>query len=132
MTPGKDYDVARRPSLKPFVATANVIVNRLVTKAEASTPAITISTADQELLERWIAAWAYKNSDLQLAEKSTSSASGKATGKTEKGLESNFYGQTALTLDPTGLLKSLTSGARARMAWLGKPPSTQIDYVDRS
>jgi len=49
-------------------------------------------------------------------------------------LESTDPGQTAMLLDVTGTLKRLNmpQSGRVKVQWLGKPPSEQIDYVNRS
>jgi hypothetical protein len=49
-------------------------------------------------------------------------------------LESTLYGQTALVIDHSGCLATITAGAGPKTAsaeWLGKPPSDQTDYEAR-
>lgn len=123
-----DYDSANAPSLTPYIQTANVIVSRV--NAYAVRKEITISSEELELIERWLAAHYYQQSDRGYSSRSTADASGAFQGQTGMRLESTMYGQTALTLDPSGCLADL--GKRQPKAiWLGKTPSEQIDYVDR-
>ena len=129
LRPGKDYDDRRNPDLTEFIAVATAKVDHMV--ADCATYAVAVpSSAVLATLETWVAAWAYKNSDQQLASSSArSSASFK--GVTGKGLESNHYGQTAIELDPTGLLQTKAKGATLSAAWTGKRPSEQLDYIER-
>lgn len=130
LAPGKDYDTIHNPSLTPFIR----VGERMVTALLANCVVYGIDQPDTETLtdlETWIAAWAYKNSDQQNASLSVrSSASYK--GQTGKGLESNHYGQTAIAIDPSGLL-AVTANATAFVggAWTGRRRSEQTPYIDR-
>lgn len=130
LTPGKDYDTLRNPALDEFIAMAGAKVDQLET--DCTTYGVTVpAAAVLATLETWVAAWAYKNSDQQLASSSArSSASFK--GQTGMGLESNHYGQTAIELDPTGLLQTKSKGATTGAVWTGKRRSAQTDYDQRS
>jgi hypothetical protein len=71
-------------------------------------------------------------SDKAYQSKSTGGASGTFQGQTGMRLESTDYGQAAMILDVTGRLASRSQGrTRPTVAWGGKPPSEQTDYVDR-
>ena len=62
----------------------------------------------------------------------TEKAEGQYTGQFGKGLERTRAGQNAMLFDETGYLRKISKGVvLARVEWLGKPPSTQIDYKDR-
>lgn len=126
---GGDYRRATQPDLEPYIRVGQNKIDQLVT--DCATFGIDVPSADVlQDLETWISAWAYKNSDQQYASSSArSSASFK--GQTGMGLESNHYGQTALEMDPTGLLQQKTK-AVVSAAWTGRRPSEQTDYVDRN
>lgn len=125
---GGDWD-GNRP-LVPFIDSVNGLVSKAVTLS-ATQPFGPIGTETAEILERWLAAWAYAMSDRPLDQKSTGRASGSFSGKTAMHLDANTYGQTAMVLDVTGTLRALNEGRVASVAWLGKPPSEQTDYEDR-
>lgn len=116
---GENYDTTRNPALTPFIETASVQVNRVAARALAT--ATTLSDADAELLERWLASHYYLVSDPVLKQKATKGASGTIEGQTGDGFASTRYGQTAMQLDPTGYLASVNSGVRrkASVTWLG-------------
>lgn len=123
----KDYDC--QWSLQGFMETANNLVTSVAACAVAKGEPL--SSATLELLERWVSAHYYATSDRPFQENSTSKSSAKYQGRTGMGLESTYYGQTALGLDPSGCLAAITKRNRLRVAWLGKPPSEQIDYSQR-
>ena len=135
LTPGGDYDanpeVGSAPSLTPFIDTANVVVTRVA--ACALRKGITLSAAELELIERWLAALYYCQSDKPYASRSTAGASGSFHGQTGMYLTSTLYGQTALNIDSSGCLDAIANGPRktATASWLGKAPSEQTDYMDR-
>ena len=122
-----DYHGSR--SLTTFIDTANVIVNRVATCA--SERGITLSTTELEMMERWLAAHFYCQSDKPLGAKNDLGGGGTFHGRTDMGLDSTLYGQTAKRLDWSGCLASLDRQQRVGGFWLGKPPSEQIDYEDR-
>jgi hypothetical protein len=124
---GKDY--RRDVDIAPYIDIATTIVDRLVTQAADN--GLTLTAAELLKIERCLAAWAYKNSDQQLASSSNLGAGGSYTGQTGKNFESNKYGQMALMLDWTGLLRGLTAGSMMDCAWLGKARTEQLDYYQR-
>lgn len=124
----RDYD--GKTSLTPFIDTASSFVDDVVTcMSEKGLTAH--SAAKLELIERWLSAWAYKQSDKALASKSTGGASGSYQGQTGIGMSNNFYGQTALRLDTSGCLDGIDESTTAEVFWAGRPPSEQTDYEDR-
>jgi len=134
MLPGEEYDTVTEPSLTPFIDTASAYVDDIVTCAAERSPAVTLSAARLELIERWLAAHFYAQSDKPYASKNTEGASASFHGQTAMYLESTLYGQTAMRLDKSGCLSSIGSGAERKVAsavWLGRPPSEQTDYSDR-
>lgn len=117
------------PSMTPFIASATVIVDRVVTCAARK--GITLTDAELELIERWLAAHFYSCSDKNITSKSTEGASASYAGQTEKGFDSTLYGQTAMRIDPSNCLFTVDKTWMAGAIWLGKRPSSQTDYVDR-
>ena len=130
MLPGKEYDTANAPSLTGFIDTATAIVDRV--DACATAKDITLTSAELELIERWLAAHFYAQSDKPYASKNTQGAGASFHGQTGMHLESTLYGQTALTVDYSGCLAAIGKRLRARLLWGGLPPSEQTDYVDRN
>ncbi len=125
----KDYDAKNLPSLSPFIESASSIVDDLYAYAVGN--GRTISTVKLELIERWLSAHAYQQSDRGYTSRSTESASGSFQGSATEMLKSTFYGQMALTLDSTGYLMNI--GKRKTVAyWAGKPTSEQIDIDQRN
>ena len=131
-----DSDVRDAADLDPtinllvFMRAANKIVDYVVTQDADGL----LSTGLLKDIETFVAAhFAVCNRDKQYTSKSTGGASGSFQGQYAMRLESTDPGQTAMLLDVTGTLKQLNEARRPkiRVQWLGKPPSEQIDYVDR-
>jgi hypothetical protein len=116
-------------SLTPAMETATLLVDRVITCATRK--GVTISDAEAEMLERYLAAHFYGHGDQFYTSKSTSGASGSFQGQFTEGLKSSHYGQSAMAMDPSGCLRALTTGARASATWLGKPKSSQLSAEDR-
>lgn len=121
-----DYDSRLEPDLTPFIAAANVIVSRVATCA--TDKGITLTSAELELIERWVAAHAYVMSDQTYKEKKTEKASGKFQGETKMHFEASKYGQFATSIDPSGCLSALGKKSNTGLFWGGRPPSEQTDY----
>lgn len=88
-------------------------------------------------IETYLAAYFYEARDQGYTEKETGDAKAVFQGRTGMYFEQNKWGQMAITLDISGCLASLQEQAmkgkkQVQMMWLGKPPSEQIDYVDRN
>jgi hypothetical protein len=110
------------------IRTANVMVNWIASTCDAAG----VLNADQLTeIETWLAAHYYAIADPQYIAKATDGASATFQGQTGMRLSSTFWGQQAISLDVTGCLASRDKGSSVGLAWLGKPPSTQIDYEDR-
>ncbi len=129
---GVNYDTKRNPSLSPFIASATALVDRLVACAEEQDYAFVAS--ELELIEMWLSAHFYAAMDQTLSSKSTQGASGGYHGQTGMYLEGTKYGQAAVTLDYSGCLAAITSGAVPvpSLEWVGKRPSEQLSYHERS
>lgn len=126
-----DYDADESPSLTPFIETASAVVDDVAACATAK--AVTLGDTRLELIERWLAAHYYQQSDQGYASNSTEGASASFHGQTAMYLESTKYGQTAVRLDKSGCLAAIAGGERkvASGAWLGKTRAEQLDYEDR-
>jgi hypothetical protein len=109
------------PSLQPYVDAATNLVDQVVTCATAK--GTTIDATTLELIERWLSAYLYTRMDPLYKSRSTKDASGS--------FADYGYKETAISLDPSGCLAGILKGQTAGMVWLGKPPSSQINYVDR-
>lgn len=102
-------------SLTPFIATASELVDDVA--ASSSAPDAT----RLELIERWLSAHFYAQRDPRAASEKAGSVAASYQSKVDLGLNNTHYGQMAITLDPTGMLKSASKGKRvARMSWVGK------------
>lgn len=124
---GANYDGCT--GLLQFIDSATPLIDRVVTCATAKDK--TLTAAEEEMLERWVAAHCYQMYDQGFSSKTQGRSSGTFQGQTAMGLDGTKYGQYAKTLDPSGCLAALDKGQRIQFAWLGKPPSEQTDYVDR-
>jgi hypothetical protein len=129
---GDDYGAREDgtlPDLTPFIATAGAITDRVAERATAD--GVTTTDDGLELLERWLAAHCYAQSDRPTSFRGTDRAQATFDGKTGMHLQSTLYGQTAMVLDPTGFLAvigGVTPRRVARGTWLGKRRSEQTDY----
>jgi len=123
-----DQDPDRRISLEPFIKGANVLTNRVSAGDEDG-----CMTADALFeVERYLAAHLYAARDQLYTSRSTGGASGSFQGQFGMRLDSTDYGQRAMLFDCTGVLQSINQGkSKATLAWVGKPPSEQIDDTDR-
>lgn len=119
-----DYDGST--SLTPYIAAASSIVDRLAALDSSGV----LTSAQLTLIETWLSAHCYCMMDRLMQSEGKGKSSGTVMGVFGKRLESTTYGQMALSLDWSGRLSSIGK-QRARMDWLGKAPSSQIDYEDR-
>lgn len=132
---GMEYDGIT--NLSPYVAMASATVDRV--KAMAALKGLPLGLSDFgvgsdcELMERWLSAHFYVTTDRSYASRSTQGASGSfMSGTPEKGFASTEYGRNAVACDYSGCLENLGKKQRARLTWLGKPPSAQIPFWERS
>lgn len=124
-----NYNCNEGTNLAPFIASATDLVDNVVSCA--ITKGASLSTTTQELVERWLAGYFYALTDLMAQSKSTGAASATFQGKTDLGLNANYYGQTAMLLDTSRCLaamnKEIAEGSKktVQMVWLGKDPPDQ-------
>lgn len=123
---GRDYDSRRRPSLAPHIDSATVVVDRVATCATSK--GITLTAAELELIERWLAGYFYTRTDPIYQSKGTDGANGSFVADP---VDPERYRMGALAVDYSGCLAGILKGQRAGAAWLGKNPSTQTAYEDR-
>lgn len=117
--------------LKPFILTANLLTDWLVTCAGTGT----LSDAELAQIEAYLAAHFYGHQDQFFASKSTGGASGSFQGQTAMILSSSYYGQTALLLDHSGCLakrnlEALEGKRTADIQWLGSTGDESRAYDD--
>lgn len=127
---GKGRD-GKLPSLDPFIEAASSLVDDVVECATEK--GVTLSTAKRELLERWLAAHFYQQSDKGYSGRSTERSSGQFHGQWGMRLENTNYGQTAMTLDPSGCLAEINSSTpQADLFWGGTTDTNALDYDERN
>ena len=107
--------------LTAFIEAASSIADDVA--ACASSEGTSLSDVKLELIERWLSGHFYAQADPFYKSKSTGKASATFTD--------TDYSKIAEQLDSSGCLADILAGGPARIDWLGKPPSSQIDYVDR-
>ena len=109
--------------IAPHINTANALTDWLASRDGDGvlTPSLL------ESIETYLAAHFYALRDPQAQQEKTLDASATWQGQTGQGLRGTWWGQQAIELDISNNLGRKRVGAE----WLGKPPSEQIDYVDR-
>lgn len=106
---GDDYD--QTTDLQQFIDTAYITLKRVITCAAKK--GITLDAQDKEMIERWMAAHSYAQSDKPYASRSTLDGSGQFQGQTGQGWTSTNYGQQACRLDWSGCLFNVDKQQRA-------------------
>lgn len=127
---GQDYDADLAPSLSPYIAMATNLVDQAVALASARGRALGDGGEGDtaELLERNLAAHFYTRTDPVYSSRTTQGASGSFVRNPQN---PEPYKANALELDPSGCLNVIMNRVRASVTWMGKPPSSQINYSDR-
>lgn len=126
----EDYATNEAPDLTPFMEAASSLVDDVISCA--ANKGKSLSASKLELLERWLSAHFYQQSDKGYSSKSTAGASASFQGQTAMRLESTQYGQMAMVLDSSGCLFNINSNAVVQGFWLGKTSGEQLDYDDRN
>lgn len=126
---GRAYDSDLAPSISQFIEAATVITDRVETCATNKGEGLT--SAELELIERYLAAHFYLRQDRRGEAKKTDDASIKFQGKTGFNLFGTEHGQDAMDIDWSGCLRALGRGKRVGGFWLGKAPSEATAYEDR-
>ena len=116
------------PGVGWAIDTATLIVDKV--EACAISKGTPLSTANLEIIERWLSGHVYLAADRPYQSKGTRGASATFQGQTAMSLDSTYYGQMAKDVDPSGCLVDVTSTAkRAKIVWLGKQKADQIESV---
>ncbi len=126
---GNLYVSGASPSVQPFIDTATLLVDRVIVCATGK--GVTITDAEAERIEAYLAAHFFGHAQQFFTSKSTVSASGSFQGQTAMRLDASQYGQTAQMLDPSGCLTAITNKSRAGMTWLGKVGNEQLTAEER-
>ncbi len=95
----------------------------MVSAAAGKITPITLTTAELELMERWLACHLYTKFDPLYASKSTGGAS--ASFINDEDIPERYLAG-AINVDYSGMLKAIIKRQVASLAWIGKPPSNQI------
>lgn len=109
--------------LYPFILNANVLIERVKTKAIANGTALTEN--ELTVLETYVAAHLYFLRYPKVAELNQGKIKAKfQVGQLGKGLEASYWGQYALSLDHSGTLAAVTGSSNAGVqhvegSWLG-------------
>lgn len=112
--------------LQQFIDSAYVLVANIPAYA-LSNMGITVTTAQLEVIERWLAAHLYCQNNPPPSSVSTGGINMGLQGQSTLNLRSSRWGQQAVMLDFSGYLNSIDNRAVARLVWLGggsKPPCT--------
>lgn len=121
-------DYSTKIDLTPFIQMGNTIADKVSSEDTDSE----LSSGQLFEIERLLSAHFYDQRDHEVDSEQTGRAGGKYTGQYGMHLERTRHGQDAMMFDTTGYLRKISKGiVRATMSWLGKPPSTQVDYADR-
>ena len=129
-TVGGIIEVDSNVSVSPMIDVANELVDKVATND--TNGVMTVGMLRH--LETYLAAYFYAIRCQQYKEKKTGDASASfQIGESGKGcFDANDWGRTAMMLDLTGYLRKLNNGiVNVGLDWLGLPPSSQTDYVDR-
>lgn len=104
--------------LEPFIETANSVVTAICTSTS-------LTAAQLELIERWLAAHFYAIRDPRRSMERAADVAQSFRFKVDLGLKQTTYGQQAMILDTSGALAAYdeqTTNGRPRVAtvaWLG-------------
>lgn len=124
-----EMDNGEMPDLRQFILPANLIVDRVATCAVSK--GSSLSPAELEMIERWVAAYLYCHMDPLHSNESVEGASASnVTSQTLDG-EQERYKRGAIELDFSGCLNAILNRKVVSATWLGKVPSQQIPYDRR-
>lgn len=109
-------------NIAPFIEVANTLTDKI--EACAIARGETLTEDQLRHIENYLAAYFYTGREPRMSRKQTERASASF-------MQPDFL-EMAKLLDTSGCLDMLMREQHyADVTWLGKPPSTQIDYVDR-
>lgn len=107
---GRDYDTDKTPDIAQYMLAANVLVSRVVALAAKQNYFLSDDGIDSEaeVIERWLSAHFYQASDKGLMSSSNIAGGGTHEGRLDMGLNLTRYGQNAMILDTSGVLKAIS------------------------
>ncbi len=112
---GKIIEVEDAIDLAPFIETASALVDTVVAKASETLPSERL-----ELIERYLAAHCYTLRKPRPTSETAGSVSISYQSKVDLNLATSHYGQMAMTLDTSGVLRNLAKNRRqGKVVWLG-------------
>jgi len=114
---GSNYDSDLSGSLSIHLETAEAMLSTVVSCA--TDKGITLTSQVLKSLERLLACHYYCLADRPLQEEVVGKSEQVVQGLTEMGFNSTYFGQAALSLDPSGCLNGHQQNARASFIWLG-------------
>ena len=115
-------EVSSDINVLPYIDIATILVDKIVECAAERGQ--TLSDTQLRVIEAYLAAYFYSGRDPRYTKKKTERA--------EASFTVPVYWEMAKRLDTSGCLDSFGRDQHyIEFAWLGKPPSDQIDYVDR-
>jgi hypothetical protein len=118
--------------MSSFIEIASIVVDRVVDCASSDDARTTLSDAEAEAVERYLAAHFWAVDDQQYTSKKTERAEAQFAGKWDEGFKATTFGQQAIAIDPSGCLDDMNiRKQKVGLSWLGLAPSGQTDYVDR-
>lgn len=120
---GQIIEVDSSISLDPFIKAATVLVDQVA--ASSSAPSVAVL----KQIETWVAAHFYAMRDPGASPSSEQVDGIRVTyqGRSGLGLESTRYGQMAITLDPTGVLRNLYKGSvSVGVQWMGTTLENEV------
>lgn len=107
--------------LTPFILAASTLVDDIAVKSGHSAERL-------QIIETWLSAHFYTVRDPRTTDEKAGTVGASYQSAVDLNLNTSHYGQMAMTLDSSGLLRLISSGKRrfASVHWLGTvPPSDQ-------
>jgi len=106
--------------LTPFIAIASALVDQIADESGHDAGRLL-------LIETWLAAHFYTNRDPRTTSEKAGPVSASYQSAVALGLATSHYGQTAMILDTSGLLMSLSKGKRkVGVHWLGRTDEERL------
>lgn len=100
--------------LTPFITAANALVDEIAEKSGHDADRL-------QLIETWLAAHFYTVRDPRPTSERASTIEVRYQSAVDLNLNTSHYGQMAMTLDTSGLLRAISNGKkRVSAVWLGK------------
>ncbi len=121
-----NYDARRAPSIAAFIRTANTVTNRVLSMSVQKPRVVAqggLSSDDLLQIETFLAAHFYCVNDPLYMSRSTQGASGSfQRGQAKSGFASTDYGNQAMDIDWSGVLKNINLQQFASGSGMGHHP----------